>query len=75
MAVQVTRIGQLLDAPRNRYPRQACLFGCCTGHGPALGRTAQNDCIVDVQHLYLHTIFQIDLLYISINFIEYQLRE
>jgi hypothetical protein len=28
------------------------LLGRCGRHGTALGRTAQDDCIVDVQHLY-----------------------
>jgi hypothetical protein len=41
------------------------LLGRCGGHGSALGRTAQDDCIVDVQHLYRDLVFELKLLYIS----------
>jgi hypothetical protein len=70
VALQIACIGQLFDAPRNSHPRQARLLSRCGGHGTTLGRTAQDDCIIDVQHLYPLEIFQMDLLYISKIFIE-----
>ena len=50
--LQIATVGQLLDATRHGHPRQAGLLGRHTGHGPTLGSTSEDDCIVQVKHLY-----------------------
>ena len=50
--LQIASVGQLLDATRYGHPRQAGLLGRHTGHGPSLGSTSEDDCIVQVKHLY-----------------------